>query len=378
MRRFFLTICFFIILISSWPIIEKQISQTEYGPLYEKISNGANETKENPKFSAAIDSFFDSIHQLLVALDQNNESPENESAKPKQLDKPELAAPASQIFSIYNIEIGDSRDEVETKVGSEKRSSFNEYGLKWTTYHQNYQHFFMVAYDDKDHVVGLYTNQDLISSTKGVKLGSMKESVRQQLGEPLSKMEKGTFYYQFEENRDYDVYLLNGSYVTLFYDKHENNTVTAMQIISEKAEKNKKDFYTAESAQLREGFEFQLFDLTNATRVQHGLSILTWNERVRETARDHSVDMAVNHYFDHQNLEGQSPFDRMQEDQVVFTSAGENLAYGQFSSIFAHEGLMNSLGHRENILRTEYEFLGVGVAFNTESQPYYTENFYSD
>jgi uncharacterized protein YkwD len=58
--------------------------------------------------------------------------------------------------------------------------------------------------------------------------------------------------------------------------------------------------------------------------------------------------------------------------------AGENLAYGQFSSIFAHEGLMNSLGHRENILRKDYEYLGVGVAFNDESQPYYTENFFCE
>ncbi|MDA6131258.1 CAP domain-containing protein, partial [Escherichia coli] len=68
---------------------------------------------------------------------------------------------------------------------------------------------------------------------------------------------------------------------------------------------------------------------------------------------------------------------RMQADEVSFMVAGENLASGQFSSIFAHEGLMNSLGHRKNILRADYEFLGVGVAFNSKSQPYYTENFYA-
>jgi uncharacterized protein YkwD len=66
----------------------------------------------------------------------------------------------------------------------------------------------------------------------------------------------------------------------------------------------------------------------------------------------------------------------MQNDGIVYTFAGENLAAGQFSSIFAHEGLMNSLGHRENILRPEFTFLGVGVAFNSESRPYYTEDFY--
>jgi uncharacterized protein YkwD len=68
----------------------------------------------------------------------------------------------------------------------------------------------------------------------------------------------------------------------------------------------------------------------------------------------------------------------MKDDDVRFHLAGENLAYGQFSSIFAHEGLMNSLGHRKNILREEYEYLGVGVAFNNESQPYYTQNFFAN
>jgi uncharacterized protein YkwD len=68
----------------------------------------------------------------------------------------------------------------------------------------------------------------------------------------------------------------------------------------------------------------------------------------------------------------------MKEDAVAFHTAGENLAYGQLSSIFAHEGLMNSLGHRENILRQDYEYLGVGVAFNDKSQPYYTQNYYAN
>jgi uncharacterized protein YkwD len=184
--------------------------------------------------------------------------------------------------------------------------------------------------------------------------------------------------YQLQEDSDNDLFLLDEDYVTIFYDKHENNTVTAIQIISKTMEDNKKDFYTEASPTLKEGFEYQMFDFTNATRVNHQLPILTWDDHVRETAREHSTDMAENDYFDHKNLQGQSPFDRMKEDAVTFHTAGENLAYGQLSSIFAHEGLMNSLGHRENILRKDYEYLGVGVAFNEKSQPYYTQNYYAN
>ena len=85
--------------------------------------------------------------------------------------------------------------------------------------------------------------------------------------------------------------------------------------------------------------------------------------------------MAVNNYFSHTGLDGRSPFERMEQDGITFRIAGENLAAGQPSSIFAHQGLMNSLGHRENILKNEFNHLAVGVAFNDDAQPFYTEKF---
>ena len=69
------------------------------------------------------------------------------------------------------------------------------------------------------------------------------------------------------------------------------------------------------------------------------------------TARKHSLDMAENDYFSHENKQGKSPFDRMKDDGIRFRGAGENLAYGQSSSIFAHEGLMNSRPPRKYLTR---------------------------
>ncbi|WP_245917222.1 CAP domain-containing protein [Bacillus canaveralius] len=370
MRRFFVfLLCLFLI----WTVYDKQLYKA---PVIDDIRSNI----EKIDFSAAIDTLYDEINQLAGQLNGVAEQPrQNEQPEPiNKLEKPNLSAPAKQMFSVYNIEIGDSKEAVEQQIGAPKRSTANEYGTEWNAYHDSYQNFFMLAYDENDKVAGLYTSQDLITSTKDIKLGTPKETVLAQLGEPLSQIRKGLVYFQFQEKRDYDVFLLDNNYVTIFYDIHKNNTVTSMQIISKELEQAKQDFYAAESPQLREGFEYQLFDLTNATRVNHNLPILTWDDQIKETARKHSLDMAENNYFNHTNLEGQSPFDRMEEDAISFTVAGENLASGQFSSIFAHEGLMNSLGHRENILKPEYEFLGVGVAFNPEAHPYYTENFFTD
>lgn len=378
LRRLLLFISFLILLYMSWDVIEKQIGTFNNQVAIETIKTEIDMLKDNPEISNAITSFFVGLNNFLGQLDQLKEKQGQDlQTKTPPVEKPILATPTEQIFSIYNIQLGDSKADAEQQLGVAKRSSLNEYGVDWHTYHENYQNFMMVGYDEFDNVVGLYSNQDLISSTKGITFGSNKELVSEQLGEPLTSINKGMVYYQFEEKRDYEMYLLNDSYVSIFYDKHQENIVTSIQIISKDLEDKRSDYYTASSEGLKEGFEYQLFDLTNATRVNHGLQILEWDDRVRETARKHSLDMADNNYFSHTNLEGQSPFDRMLEDDIAFTMAGENLAYGQFSSIFAHEGLMNSLGHRENILQADFRNLGVGVAFNEKAQPYYTEKFFS-
>lgn len=375
MRRFLLLLSIIFLIGFSWSFVEGKMNLDKLTTIIQKGKEDFHTFIESGELEEITSNFMATVQSLLGKIKDEVESPPDITFP--NVEKPELITPTEQAFSVYNIQIGDSKQEVEGILGKPQRVSYNEYGLNWSTYHQNYQNYVQVMYNDKEQVVGLYTNQDMIASIEGIALETPKEKVLSELGVPLTKIQKGFVYYQFQEETDYDIFQLDDSYITIFYDKHENNTVTAIQIIHKNIEQQKKEFYTKASEKLKEGFEYQMFDLTNATRVNHQLNILTWDEHVKETARDHSMDMAVNNYFDHTNLEGESPFDRMQDDNINFSVAGENLAYGQFSSIFAHEGLMNSLGHRKNILQSDFQYLGVGVAFNDESHPYYTQNYYS-
>lgn len=374
MKRFMLLLIILFAGYVSKPLWEEPVQQLIPSSVEDAVRSAVDFGKDIGDH-IELDAMKQQLNSLFSKSDDTTPTKSEDTTKAKA---PKLTSPEDHFFSIHNMEIGDSRAEVEDVAGKPERTSENEYGVNWETYHHNYQNFFMVAYDEDNQVRGFYTNQDLISSSKGIKLGSSKESVRKQLGTPETGIRKGWVTYQNNSHGEYDIYRLDHSYITIFYDKHENNTVTAVQVIDENLEKNKRDMYTEPNRQLKEGLEYQLFDLTNASRVKHDLPVLSWDDHVRETARKHSADMAENHYFDHTNLQGQSPFDRMREDDIRFLSAGENLAYGQYSSIFAHEGLMNSMGHRKNILRREYRNLGVGVAFNNDAQPYYTENFYSN
>ncbi|MCM3389339.1 CAP domain-containing protein (plasmid) [Ureibacillus chungkukjangi] len=367
----------FIVLGVIWVIYAKDIQDSKIQMIYQNITADLESWKENPNIQNALgflgvglDQIFGELNQVITKYRSDPSNPES-----PDIEKPRLSEPTSQSFSIHNIELGDTREEVEKLVGEAKRSSMNEYGVNWNAYHDQYRNFFMIAYDNDNKVAGLYTNQDLISSKQKIKIGSPKDLVLAQFGDPLTFLKKGRISYQVKNDGEYYLYQFEDSYITIFFDKHKENTVTAIQIISEELENDKSEFYAEGNQSLIEGFEYQLFDLTNSSRVVNRLQPLTWDDRVKITARDHSVDMAVNQYFDHTNIEGQSPFDRMEEDNISFQTAGENIAAGQLSSIFAHEGLMNSMGHRENILQSNFESLGIGVGFDTEEKPYYTQNF---
>jgi uncharacterized protein YkwD len=65
-------------------------------------------------------------------------------------------------------------------------------------------------------------------------------------------------------------------------------------------------------------------------------------------------------YFAHVTPEGVDPFQRMDAAGIHYVTAGENLALAPTLDI-AHDGLMNSPGHRANILNPAYRKVGIGV-----------------
>lgn len=345
-------------------IMPNQVSET-----LDSVRDSAGNTIEN------IDFDFTTLRDRAGSFFSSFSDSESEQEQVAPL---ELEAPEEQHFSVGNVEIGDTKDSVDESYGEPERVSENEYGVTWSAYHENYHNFMMVAYDEEEIVRGLYTNQDLVSSQSDLTLGDSKDAVHETFGEPEDIIQSGPFNYRVSNQDEYDVYQLDGNHTTIFYDVHQENAVTAIQIIDENLETGKDGIYPPGSESLREGLEYQLFDLTNASRAKHGLAPLEWHAEVGETARRHSADMAENEYFNHTNLDGQSPFDRMTEDGISYTTAGENLAAAQFSSIYAHHGLMNSEGHRQNILNDNFRELGVGVAFDDEDRPFYTEKFLSN
>ncbi len=106
--------------------------------------------------------------------------------------------------------------------------------------------------------------------------------------------------------------------------------------------------------------EGTMIDLVNKERITKGLSALAFDERLRTIARAHSEDMFKRGYFSHYSPEGLTVADRALKAEIDFLVIGENLAYAPDIGL-AHQGLMNSEGHRANILSKDYGKIGVGV-----------------
>lgn len=106
--------------------------------------------------------------------------------------------------------------------------------------------------------------------------------------------------------------------------------------------------------------EQQMLNLVNKERTSCGLRPLQLDMDLVKIARLKSKDMIDNNYFSHQSPTYGSPFDMMASFGIPYRTAGENIA-GSWSVEDAHRNLMNSDGHRKNILNPNFTHIGIGI-----------------
>ncbi|MCA9690578.1 MAG: CAP domain-containing protein [Myxococcales bacterium] len=87
---------------------------------------------------------------------------------------------------------------------------------------------------------------------------------------------------------------------------------------------------------------------------------LTVHPALRCAARKHSKDMADNNFFDHTNLMGESPGDRIDQTGYNWSTYGENIAAGNATAAATLNQWMGSDGHCANIMNPSFEHIGVG------------------
>ena len=140
------------------------------------------------------------------------------------------------------------------------------------------------------------------------------------------------------------------------YDKDENNTATPSDRTKDEA-----------------AFAAEVVRLVNEERAAYGLSSLKQNSTVQTAAQVRSYEQVKS--FSHTRPDGRSCFTALEEAGVSYSSAGENIAYGQKTPAEVVEAWMNSDGHRANILNKNFTDIGVGCFISPGGTVYWTQLF---
>lgn len=289
--------------------------------------------------------------------------------------KDEIVKDCPVIVNEKMVNIGMSESKVFNSFGDPCDTLISEYGFYWNIYHENFKNYIQIGIKDGV-VVAVYTNSPNLLF-EDVATGTNKDTIRTIFGKPLDGIVKGDTRYLSnggEKDSNLDIYKIRGAYVTFFYDTFKNNSLTSVNIIDCDVEEGFDMLHAPASAELRESFEIQNFYVTNATRKKEGLAPFLPHEELDKLSYDHSYDMAEKDYFSHKSQNGDSVLERAQGHGINFKTIGENLAMGSQNSIYMHELLMNSEGHRKNILG-DFTNMGTGIAFGENDKPYLTQNF---
>ncbi|MCL3881651.1 DUF4214 domain-containing protein [Marivita sp. GX14005] len=122
--------------------------------------------------------------------------------------------------------------------------------------------------------------------------------------------------------------------------------------------------------------ERYMLDLVNEERTSRGLNALVLDRVLNGTADAHSAWMLENNIFSHTGAGNSTPTERMTEAGFDFAGSwrtAENIAAqsergepGLLDDVYdLHLALMNSAGHRENILTPDLEVVGIGIQTGT-------------
>lgn len=118
--------------------------------------------------------------------------------------------------------------------------------------------------------------------------------------------------------------------------------------------------FTTSDGKIAPEAENVMLAMVNSERELRGFRSIVMNQSLAQVARSHASDMLSRGYFSHYTPEGLSPFDRLARANIAYGFAGENLALAPDVKL-AMRGLMDSEGHRKNILSPSFGQVGIGV-----------------
>jgi len=120
-------------------------------------------------------------------------------------------------------------------------------------------------------------------------------------------------------------------------------------------------------------FASEVLRLTNIERQKAGVSELLSTDELKKTASIRAKEIIE--FISHDRPDGRSGETVYRENNVKYKIAGENIAAGPRTPEEVVNAWMDSPGHRANILKPAFNYLGVGIEMDPTGWLYWTQNF---
>ncbi len=131
--------------------------------------------------------------------------------------------------------------------------------------------------------------------------------------------------------------------------------------------------------------EEQILDIVNQRRAEGAncgtagsfgpTGPLTMNPALRCAARVHSKQMVEQNFFAHDTPWGETPWQRIGAAGYQYSTAGENIAAGNATAVATMQQWMDSDGHCGNIMKPDFDEIGIGYYPGGGYGHYWTQNF---
>lgn len=281
--------------------------------------------------------------------------------------------------------IGKSTKELTKQFGKPSRIDASAYGYDWWIYKKKDATYFQAGVKNGK-VVTIYALGSGLSVSP-FKIGEKVETIYQTITMNTNitvKMKDGTYRFELSEE-DLNIsplVQLGDIYAQLALDKF-SGTLTSVRFMDKRTlvqqhpyamsyqgHLAKETIDSTKREEVERGSEQQIFDMTNIIRQRYKAPKLHWDKELSIFAYDHSKDMAVDNYFSHTSPRYGNLSKRLKTANIVYQSAGENIAANYIDGPATVEGWLNSEEHRKAMLDSQFTSLGVGVY-----DKYYTQDF---
>jgi uncharacterized protein YkwD len=277
--------------------------------------------------------------------------------------------------------------EILAELGEPVRKDLSAYGYEWWIYENLNGQYLQIGMESGKPATLFAIGENL--SLHPIKIGDSYENVAQHfpLKEKISyENENGRYQFIMDEisiKQNPLIQLSENLYMQLYFDTFENKLSSIRLLTGDTllllrsygiqyygSLPENRTLSETDWKKIEIGNEKQIFAITNVLRNRFQLPPLKWDEEVSQVAFRHSEDMYSNHYFSHVSKNGDTLKERLSKGNILYLSAGENIAAKYVDGPAAVEGWLNSEGHRKAMLNEHFTHLGVGVY-----RDYYTQNF---